>query len=186
MNRALAVSLALLILGFLAPVTATARNPGLPLLEVNGLGPVSFGSPKAQVVASLQRSLGAPNARGVNTGCGPRFSEVAWHDLVVEFRHDRFTGYRYVDGGWPISTPGSPRDRVAAGRTTPHLETALGITLGSTLGAVRRAYGSLRRSGASQWSATDGLTFGESPAGVDPTSPTSRITEIKLGTCGAF
>lgn len=186
MKRALAGSLALLILGFLAPSTATAQKPSLPLLEVDGIGSVSFGSPKAQVVASLQRSLGAPNARGVNTGCGFRFSEVAWHDLVAEFRRDRFTGYRFVEGGWPLTTPGSPRDRVGPRRTTPHLETARGITLGSTLGAVRHAYGSLRRSGATQWTAADGLVFGESSANRDPASPTNRVTEIEVGTCGAF
>jgi hypothetical protein len=183
---ALVVSLALLIVGFTAPVIATAQKSSLPLLKANGIGSVYFGAPKAQVVASLQRSLGAANARGVNTGCGPKFTEVTWHDLIAEFRRDRFAGYRFIEGGWPLSTPGSPHDRVVPGRATPHLETERGITLGSTLGALRRAYGPLSRSGAVQWTAADRLTFSVASPSRDPRSPTSRITEIKVGTCGAF
>jgi hypothetical protein len=185
-RRALALLLTLMIGGFVAPVPSQARTSSLPALSASGIGSVHFGSPEARAVASLRRSLGAPNATGINTGCGASFTEVAWRDLIVEFKRDRFTGYRFMRGGWPLTTAGSPHDRVTSLSPTPRLKTALGITLGSTLGELQRAYGALRLSGAVQWTAPNGLIFTESSTVRDPKSLTDRIAEIRVGTCGGF
>jgi hypothetical protein len=185
-RRALALLLTLVCVEIIVPMTALAKKSSLPALSANGVGSVHFGSPKAPAVASLRRFLGTPNAKGINTGCGPSFTEIAWRDLIVEFKHDRFTGYRFIRGGWPLTTVGSPHDRVTSGSPTPRLKTAVGITLGSTLGELRRAYGTLRLSGAVQWTAPNGLIFSESSTVRDPKSLTDRIAEIQVGTCGAF
>jgi hypothetical protein len=169
------------------PDSERARgSSSLPHLEFNGIGLVHFGLSKAQVVASLRMSLGAPNAEGINTGCGPKFSEVAWHDLIAEFRLGRFTGYRFIQGGWPLTTAGSPDDPVTAKPPTPDLTSALGITLGSTLGELRSAYSKLKLSGAVQWTAPNGLTFVEPSTVRNPRSPADKIVEIKTRTCGDF
>jgi hypothetical protein len=147
---------------------------------------VQFGTSRAKAMAALQASLGQPNATGFNTGCGPGFSEVAWHDLIAEFRLGRFTGYRFVAGGYPLTGPGSPDDHASPTSTAPALSTARGITLGSTLKELRAAYPQLRRSGALKWMAAEGLVFVEAPDTSNPVSPAARIAEIKIGTCGAF
>jgi hypothetical protein len=185
-RRAFALLLTLVIVGFIAPMAALAKKSSLPALSANGIGSVHFGAPEAAAVASLRKSLGAPNATGINTGCRPSFTEIAWRDLIVEFTHDRFTGYRFIRGGWPLTTAGSPHDRVTSGSPTPRLKTAVGITLGSTLGELRRAYGTLRLSGAVQWTAPNGLIFSESSTVRDPKSLIDRIVEIQVGTCGGF
>lgn len=185
-RRALALLHALVIVGLNAPMTALAKTSSLPALGAKGIGSVRFGAPEALAVAALRKSLGPPNGTGINTGCGPTFTEIAWRDLIVEFKHDRFAGYRFIRGGWPLTTVGSPHDRVTSRSPTPRLKTAVGITLGSTLGELRRAYGTLRRSGAVQWTTPNGLIFSESPTVRDPNSPTDRIAEIQVGTCGAF
>ncbi len=155
-------------------------------LGSNGVGKVHFGLSKVKAVAALQPWLGDPNATGINTGCGPAFTEVAWHDLIAEFRHDTFTGYRYVSGGYPLTTPESPHDRVAPTSRTPALSTARGITLGSTLRELRAAYPGLTQSGALKWTAPDGLVFVEVTHTKKPAAPTATIAEIKIGTCGDF
>jgi hypothetical protein len=153
------------------------------ILGPGGIGAVRFGLAKTETVAALAALFGAPVARGVNTGCGPRYTEVVWADLAVEFRSNRFSGYRYIEGGYPISTPGSPREPRPT-KITPRLATATGITLGSTLAQVRVAYPPLQRIGADWWQAKDGLVFIDN-AKRDPVPPTSHI-EIKTGTCGGF
>lgn len=148
----------------------TVTSPVAPTLEPQSIGPVSFGTAKPAAVRQLTALLGAPTSRGINTGCGPRYTEVRWHDLAVEFRLGKLSGYRYL---------------TKTGAVSPKLETAAGISLGSTLGATRNAYGSLARIGADSWRARDGLVFVDD-AKRDPVPPTSRIVEIKIGTCGAF
>jgi hypothetical protein len=164
------------------PASGTKR----PALDSNGIASVHFGLSQAKAVAALQAWLGKPNATGINTGCGPAFTEVAWHDLIAEFRHGTFTGYRYVSGGYPLTTAGSPHDRVAPTSPAPTLTTAQGITLDSTLRQLRAAYPGLIQSGALKWTAPDGLVFVEAPQTSKPTSPTATIAEIKTGTCGDF
>ncbi|HVB06621.1 MAG TPA: hypothetical protein VNF07_10295 [Acidimicrobiales bacterium] len=164
------------------------RGSSTPLayLDARGVGPAHFGMGEGEVVRLLQPALGAPNAEGINTGCGPRFTEVAWHDLVLEFRFRVFTGYRFDEGGWPVTVPGSPSDRVSPAVTVPALETRNGITLGSTVGELRAAYGRLKLVGAVQWGTPDGLVVSESAAVVNAGSPQDTIVEIETDVCGAF
>jgi hypothetical protein len=149
-------------------LVALALRPG-------GVATVRFGTAKAQAVAELSALFGAAAGRGVNTGCAPRYTEVVWGDLAAEFRANRFSGYRYVQGGYPLTTPGSPR----APAKSLGLATAKGVTLGATLARVRAAYKPLTRIGADAWRAPNGLVFAVGDA-------TQRVVEIKTGTCGDF
>ncbi len=154
---------------------------GLAALAIgpHGIGGVRFGAPKAAVVATLTAHLGAPTKREVNRGCAPRYTEVEWGDLAVEFRSGAFSGFRYVAGGLQLDAPPSRKP------VSPRLATTNGATLGSTLGRVRAAYGGLERVGAILWRAPDGLIFVDGSKG-NPASPADRIVEIKIGTCGDF
>lgn len=174
------------VVGALAfTLTAAARwSSALPELRADAVGPARLGISKAQAVASLSLTLGKPTAEGVSRACGPRFTEVAWHDLIAEFRAGKFTGYRFVAGGWPLWTSRSSHVVAPTSHPSPALRTARGITLGSTLGQLRAAYGKLKLSGAIQWTASDGLSFIESSNVVNPRSAADRIAEIHVGTCG--
>jgi hypothetical protein len=153
-------------------------------LTVRGIGSLRFGLDKGQTIAVLERLFGPPIAQGINTGCGARFTEAVWGALAVEFRSNRFSGYRYVAGGFPLQTPGSPKEKEQIS-VTPALKTATGVSLYSTLGQLHRAYGRLKRTGADWWQAPNGLLFMDN-ALRDPVPPTSKIVEIKIGTCGDF
>jgi hypothetical protein len=174
------------VVGALAfALTAAARwSSTLPELQADGVGSARLGMSKAQAVASLSRTLGKPTAEGISRACGPRFTEVAWHDLIAEFRAGKFTGYRFVDGGWPLWTSPSLHVVAPTAPPSPALRTARGITLGSTLGRLRAAYGTLKLSGAIQWTASNGLSFIESSNVVNPRSAADKIAEIHVGTCG--
>ena len=78
---------------------------------------------------------------------------------MAEFRSGTFTGYRYLRAGWPLTTPGSPRRPSPKEPQGPHLATAKGISLGSTLGQVRSAYDGLRFIGVDKWRAPNGVVF---------------------------
>lgn len=158
-------------------VSAGAPAPR-PLLRTTGIGGVRFGTPKAKTVWELTALLGKPSAPFVNSGCGRRLSETAWGHLYVEFRSGRFTGYRYIESGWPMSRSGRLNKR-------PYLSTTRGVELGSTLGRLRRAYGRLDLVGADRWMVRGGLIFYDD-AERDPPPVSSRIVEIKIGTCGDF
>ena len=166
---------------FAVASASVAASP--PSLKPDGLGAVDFGLPKKQAVAELSRLFGPPSATGINTGCGRRYTEVVWGDLDAEFRGSVFSGYRYVNGGYPLVTPGSPRP-IKPSSVTPRLATSRGITLGSTLAQVRVAYGTLHRIGADAWRAGR-LSFADNQA-HDPVPPSGRIIEVKTGTCGDF
>jgi hypothetical protein len=166
----------------LAVAASSAGAGGTARLGPDGVGSVRFGLVQNRAIARLSALLGAPSSRGVNTACGPRYAEFEWGNLIAEFRSKRFTAYRYRRGGYPLTTPGSPRPN---GRSGPRLATATGITLGSTLRQLRAAYPNLRVAGASMWRAANGLVFVDN-AKTDPAPPSSRIVEIKIGTCGAF
>jgi len=158
----------------------------IAILGTRGVGPVQFGTPKVEAVRSLRKLLGSPNAQGINTGCGPKYTEVTWEDFIAEFRLGRFSGYRYIIGGYPGQTKGSPRDHVSAAKPVPLLSTAAGITLGDDLGELRQRYRKLRQSGAASWTAPRGLTFVVSSEYQNMSAGTDKIVEIKIGTCGAF
>jgi hypothetical protein len=182
-----------MMLGTCAAVVVTAgaangrpRASAMPVLRSNGIGSLHFGAPRRAVLAALQPSLGRPNAAGINTGCGKDLSEVAWHDLIAEFRNGRLSGYRFILGGWPLTTPGSPRDHVSSTAPTTLLRTQAGITLGATSGQLHSAYPALERTGAVRWTARDGLTFTEPSTVMKPTSRANTIIEIQTGTCGDF
>jgi hypothetical protein len=140
-----------------------------------------FGLAKAKTIRELTAVLGRPSAHFVNSGCGARFSETAWGHLYVEFRDGRFSGFRYIENGWPPTRYGTkPRPSVL-----PRLATSRGITLGSTLGQVRRAYGRLDLVGTDRWMVRRGLIFCDDSK-TEPPAASSRIIEIKIGTCGDF
>ncbi|HKO26384.1 MAG TPA: hypothetical protein VJU80_02925 [Solirubrobacteraceae bacterium] len=155
-------------------------NP--PILSNRAIGGVPFGLPRSKVVARLSELLGTRSENPPrNTGCGPAYTEVAWRHLYVELRRGRLTGFRYIENGWPPSRAGGYR--IAGG--LPLLLTSRKITLGSTLGQARSAYGRLRPVGTSRWQTPDGLVLYDD-AQQYPDPPSSRITEIKYGTCGDF
>ncbi len=170
-----AVAAAAVLLGFAAVGEAGAGS----VLSAHGIGSVRFGVSKQAALRELAAILGAPNARGINTGCGARYTEVEWHDLVAEFRSGRFTGYRYLIGGWPLTTKGSPRETAFAG-VAPKLVTAAGVTLGTPLEDARRDDGVLEFVGVDRWRGRDGLVLRAN----ESTPP--RIVEIQVGTCGDF
>jgi hypothetical protein len=62
--------------------------------------------------------------------------------------------------------------------------TSNGVSLASTLGQVRRRYGTLTVVGTDRWRSRDGLIFYVSYLVTQPAPPNSRIVEIKYGTCG--
>jgi hypothetical protein len=169
---------------------AAALSPGhggvgTRLLSPEGIGVARFGQAKAQVVDALTDVLGKPAWEGPNTGCGPRYNEVEWGQLVAEFRLGSFSGYRYLKGGWPLLAPGSPSGSSSSRSHGPYLATAKGISLGSTLGEVRAAYGKLNFIGVDKWRPANGIVFVVN-AEHEPEPTSSRVTEIKFGTCGDF
>ena len=168
----------------LVTAAATTGVARAIVLGADGIANVRFGLSRKHAVSELRRRFGTPSAQGVNTGCGPRYREVAWGDLVAEFRLGRFSGYRYVSAGYPISIPGGPRAPAPSGPTAG-LTTATGITLGSTLAQLRDAYGTLTYPGTDKWKAKNGIVFVDD-AERDPDPPSSRIIEIKTATCGDY
>ena len=162
-----------------------AQRPPVTL-GTRGVGQIPFGIAKMEAVTRLRGLLGPPNWQGINTGCGPRYTEVAWRDFIAEFYRGHFSGYRYMLDVYVIEAKGSPRDHVPGAKGVPVMSTLAGITLGSDLAEVRSRYKRLRQSGADSWRVPSGLTFvvwsgyGNMLAGSD------RIVEIKIGTCGAF
>ena len=89
----------------------------------------------------------------------PRYTEVEWGQLVAEFRLGTFSGYRYMKGGWPLTTLGSLHRPAPSGQADVPLATAKGISLGTTLGQVRLAYGRLHFVGVDKWRAANSITF---------------------------
>jgi hypothetical protein len=178
----LAFAVVAVAVGVAAP-GAPARPSQAPTLGPTGIANVRFGLSKREAVAGLTRLFGAPSARGVNPGCGARYTEVEWGGLAAEFRLGTFSGFRYLEGGLPPTAYGAQVPPVK--RVSPSPATSKGVALGSTLAQVRRAYGPLQRVGADMWRSSRGLVFVDD-AQHDPVSPASRIVEIKIGTCGDF
>jgi hypothetical protein len=169
-----------------AACRAGSERASARILEPQGVGAVRFGMVKREAVAALSHLFGAPTARGINTACGSRYTEVEWGDLVAEFRRDRFSGFRFSEAGYPLTTPGSPREASPSKVLLPKLAVSTGVSLGGSLAELRAAYpGRLQRVGAVMWRSADGLIF-VADAKHDPVSSTTRIVEIKIGTCGGF
>lgn len=151
------------------------------MIRPGGLGSVRFGVPRTEAISKLSSLFGTPSAHFVNSGCGKRYTETAWGHLYVEFRLGKFSGYRYLEYGW-VSTRSGAKPRSGF---LPRLTTSRGITLGSTLGQLLRAYHHLDLVGADRWMGKGGLIFYDN-AEHDPPPATSRIIEIKIHTCGDF
>jgi hypothetical protein len=166
---------------FCGAPTSAARSSGRTLIRPTGIGRVHFGLPKAEAISKLSSLFGKPSSRFVNSGCGPRYTEVAWGHLYVEFRLGKFSGYRYQEYGWiPTGSGVKPRPSFL-----PKLATSRGITLASSLRQLRRAYGRLDLIGTDRWMVRGGLVFFDDSKTQPPTA-SSRIIEIKIGTCGDF
>jgi hypothetical protein len=155
-------------------------NVGSLTLRRDGIGTMRFGLSKVKAEAELRALFGAPTAQGVNTGCGPGFTEVEWHDLAAEFHLNRLSGYRYIRGGLRLTAHSKALKTVA-----PKLATATGITLGSTLGQLHSAYKALQNVAPDRWQARNGLMFVDNATRL-PAPLSSRIIEIKIGTCGNY
>jgi len=149
------------------------------LISDHGIGNVQFGLARARAVAGLTKLFGRPSHPFLNSGCGPRYTEVAWGHLYAEFRQGRFTGFRYMTTGWMSGRPAS------SSRPAPRLIAPHGLTLGDTLGRLRRAGGPLDLVGTDRWQTRDGLVYYDN-ARRQPPPAASRIIEIKYGTCGDF
>lgn len=148
-------------------------NP--PILSNDAIGGLHLGLPRRKVVTVLSELLGTRSENPPrNTVCGPKYTEVAWRHLYVEFRGGRLAGFRYVEAGWPPSDPGERR--IAS--DLPLLVTSRKLRLGSTLRRARGTYGRLTAVGAGRWRTPDGLVLYSGRGG--------RITEIEYGTCGDF
>lgn len=63
----------------LAPASGATTTAGT--LRPTGVGAVRFGEGTSQTLAAVTRQFGRPWARGVNTGCGRRYTEVDWGDF---------------------------------------------------------------------------------------------------------
>lgn len=110
----------------------------LPVLDGDRIASTRLGEPSAQAIAALDSLLGPAAQANVPTGgCGIDHESVWTSPAVAQpltiFQHaDRFVGYRY---GAPVfEGGGSP----GPGAT---LHTARGLTIGDTIGTVRRLYG---------------------------------------------
>ena len=132
------------------------------------MGAVRLGTPEAAAIRELTAQLGAPSGYPA-AGCLGTYTDVAWHDLIAQFKDGRFSGYRY----W-VEQPGRP--------ISPKLTTGKGVTIGTTFGQLRQAY-RLTQSGTFFWSAA-GMTFGlagdtyPSPAGAP-------VYEVTVTACPA-
>ena len=170
-----------LLLGGLAAclplcVAGVASASTSVVLAGNGLGVARFGSSAASVTSAVSAKLGAPTGHP-DAGCVGGYTEVAWHDLIVQFRHGRFTGYRY----W-VNGSGSPSPSASA--IAPRLQTAKGITLGSTFAQLKRRY-RLTQTGTDFWKAPNNIVFALNSE-TYPSPPSSPIYEIKTyGVCPA-
>jgi hypothetical protein len=176
-------AVALLAGGLGTGALAVASTNAHANLGPDGIGSVRFGLPKAQAVDALRGEFGAPTWRGINSACGPNWTEVTWDDLAAEFRQGKFSGYRYASARQIQGEFGSPTTPTRPGY--PQLATTKGISLRSTLAAVRAVY-QLHHAGAGRWHSNNGLIF-VSNARHDPAPLSSRIREIKTSeACGNF
>lgn len=122
--------------------------------------PLPFGTPKADLLASLERVRG-PADQGTNEDCpiGP-VQYAAWADgLTLFFQDDRFAGWSLDD------------------RAADTITTAAGIGGGSTRAELEAAYT------ATVEQSTLGTEFsaGEISGVLDGTGPAARVTDMWAG-----
>jgi len=162
-----------------APAGATPARQGRVVLSGSGLGPVKLGAGQRAATARLVTLLGRPTAYPP-PGCVGGYRNVEWHDLIVQFKQGRFAGYRYwyTQLSQGVTSQGVPHEP-----GTPTLFTGKGVTLGSTFGAVKRAYPHLTQTGTDFWS-SGGLTFAVVAAQY-PAPPSAPVYEIKVNACPA-
>jgi hypothetical protein len=101
--------------------TTTAPVASVPLeLRVDGLGPVHFGEPIADVVAALSARLGPPDSDGGVDGCAGHHRRVVWGDLWIDaspLPDERLEAYWY--GSANMQAPYLPPTGVAPVITAP-------------------------------------------------------------------
>jgi hypothetical protein len=157
-----------------ASASSTARTS--ILLAGGGLGVAHFGSSTRSVTRAVSEKLGPPTGHP-DAGCVGGYTEMEWNDLIVQFRHGRFSGYRY----W-VNSSGSPSP--SAWPVSPKLRTAKGISLGSTFAQLKREY-RLTQTGSDFWKAPNNIVFALNSQ-TYPSPPSSPIYEIKsYGVCPA-
>ena len=154
--------------------TADVALPaGQPKLAVEGEGlrwflppdgsarPIPFGTPQANVLASLERVRG-PAGKGVNTDCGAGPVEYAnWPDgLSVVFQRGKFVG-------WGLD-----------GRAAGALATADGVGPGTTRVELERGFATVS---VQRTSLGSEFTAGELHGLLDGPEPRARVTEIWAG-----
>lgn len=157
----------------------THSSTSIPIrLDGSGLGIVNFGAATSAATKALTARFGTPTGHP-SAGCIAAYSQTAWHDLILQFKSGRFTGYRYIAGGWSGISPSTKSLHAAV---MPKLATSKGITLASTMAAARRAYPSLRQTGSAFWRTPDGIVFAFYQ--LKATSASSEpIYEIKNNVC---
>lgn len=151
-------------------------------LRSNSVGPVKFGTGKQRATAELDRLLGPASGHGINTGCGPAFTEVEWGELAVEFHHNVLSGYRDINrprGDLELAPV------LAVEPVSPAAKTAAGIILSDSVRRLRDAYSKLTVVGANRLEASNGLMFVDDSQ-QSPGPPQARIIEIRIGTCGDY
>lgn len=157
------------------PARADPPEPaaGEPTLAVEGDGlrwflppngsarPLPFGTPKAQVLASLERVRG-PAGKGTNQDCGAGpVGYASWPDgLSLVFQHDRFVG-------WGL-------DQRAAGA----LATANGVGPGTARRTLMDSFGSVD---LEQTSLGTEFSAGGISGVFDGKGPSAKITDMWAG-----
>jgi len=162
-----------------APSSSTA--PALTRAEIvlapDGLGPVPFGTQAAQALKALTQALGRAESFTVvppSTGCGAT-RIFRWKDLAVLVNEvSARSGARPGLVGWSVAASASP---------SLGLQTGNGISVDSTVAAVRKAYGA--SVAIAQGEHGPVLTI-QTPNGVitgqlDGPSETSRVSSLEAG-----
>jgi hypothetical protein len=147
-------------------------------LDPDGLGVAKYGQTLASTTKAITAVLGPPTGHPAS-GCTAEYKQAAWRDLIVQFVGDRFTGYRYLDGGDRGVAPTAAIVR----SVEPRVATASGIGLGSSLSEVRRAYRDVRRVATQSYRSPAGIVFSFWSTG-NPVGA-SRLYEIKSNVCPA-
>lgn len=153
-----------------AVIATTADQPKLAVegevrrwfLPPNGSAhPIPFGTPQADVLASLEGVRGLAG-KGVNTDCGAGPVEYAnWPDgLGVVFQRGKFVG-------WGLD-----------GRATGALATADGVGPGTTRSELERAFATIS---VQRTSLGSEFTAGELHGLLDGPGPRARVTDMWAG-----